>query len=715
VKRQTRRSRQSQGTPRPPPARPFLDRHWRTALVVLFVSALVWRLAYLSRLAASPLAGSLHGDERAYWDWATFLLDHGFRGTNPFYQGPLYPYVLALLRTVVGSRVFGVLVVQCLWGSAAAVLLADATKRLTRTAVGLCVGVLLAFYQMSVLFDGLVLMESLLFFLEAALVWLWVRAAEPNARLSRFVGVGLLTGVIAQCRATGALLLVPSLLLAIAERPLVPARVRTRTAAMFGAFLLTMLPTIAWNWSTAHEFIPFSYNFGYNLYVGNNPDANGGFVSIAGLKFTAPAEGVDGSAAMDGREYLQKRRGLSLSPAQSSQYWAGQAIAFAMAHPGTELALVGRKLAMTWSASETPQIESARMFQRVAGPLGLPVAGSFLVLGPLGLAGLVYAGRWKPVGTMLRVSVLLSTAALLPFFVTDRYRFHLIPALAVLAGMALETLLDRSRNQSPSRLRTPALVAAGAIAIVALSTFSRDAALDDWLESRDLGSRWLEQGRADLALAEFHRAARIENALGLDQDPSTRESRALAHFSYGVALRQAGRGGEAIPWLERAVAEDPHDAQYVRTLGDAYLVTGRGREGDSLLQNVGGLPGGDAEALLSRGYQAARAGDMAGAESLLAEATQRDANLTGAWGALIRVQVQRYEDARARQTLARAAKTSMPAHQLHAYEALVDAASGDSLGARRALEQIPAGAAERDPALAQVVAMARRLMLEASR
>ena len=71
-------------------------------LAGLFLVAVIWRLAYVSRLSATPLAGTLRADERIYWDWATFLADHGLRATNPFFLGPLYPYVLALVRMVVG-------------------------------------------------------------------------------------------------------------------------------------------------------------------------------------------------------------------------------------------------------------------------------------------------------------------------------------------------------------------------------------------------------------------------------------------------------------------------------------------------------------------------------------------------------------------------------------------------------------------------------------
>ena len=119
---------------------------WPLAAGLLFLLALVWRADFLRRLAATPLGGSLAQDAQTYWDWSGFLRAHGLLGTNPFFLGPLYPYVLAGLRALVGDSVSGVLVVQALWGSLAVVLLADAARRLTSAGIGLAVGLFMAFY-----------------------------------------------------------------------------------------------------------------------------------------------------------------------------------------------------------------------------------------------------------------------------------------------------------------------------------------------------------------------------------------------------------------------------------------------------------------------------------------------------------------------------------------------------------------------------------------
>jgi hypothetical protein len=55
--------------------------------VAIVLLALGWRLAYLERLARTPLLATLRSDEQGYWNWATFLIDHGFPGHEPVLPG----------------------------------------------------------------------------------------------------------------------------------------------------------------------------------------------------------------------------------------------------------------------------------------------------------------------------------------------------------------------------------------------------------------------------------------------------------------------------------------------------------------------------------------------------------------------------------------------------------------------------------------------------
>jgi tetratricopeptide (TPR) repeat protein len=333
-------------------------------------------------------------------------------------------------------------------------------------------------------------------------------------------------------------------------------------------------------------------------------------------------------------------------------------------------------------------------------------------VGFLGLVGLAQAGRWGAPGRALQLYVVLLAVSTMPFFVTDRYRVHLVPALALLAATAVEILLLRWKARPPQGTRSLVLSAVMASVVVALPVSGSDRGYDEWLGARGLAIRWLEQGRPDLAVREFKRAILLERSLQLDRDPDpwVAQQRAELYFNYGVALRQNRNDNEALEWLRAAAVADSTNPRYVRTLGDAYLVHGRAREGDSLLRRVSSLVGGEGEALLSEGWRAAREGRLEQAEESFQRAVSSDARLYGAWGALIRVQVQRGELTHAKETLARAAKTSMPTHLLKAHEALVEAALGDTAAAWKALEQVPQGLIEGDPTLERIVSRTRAML-----
>ena len=186
--------------------------------VLVFAVALLWRLGYLARLDASVLARSLVVDSEIYWFWAGFLREHGWWGQNPFYMGPLYPYSITLVRTLLGDSIPAVLAVQAVFGAAACALLGDTARRGTGSvAIGLTVGLWAAFYETAVFMDGLVLMESQLFVLEALLLW-WVALRPPgDRRLATLFGIGVLLGVLAAGRASSLLLL--PVALAVFARP----------------------------------------------------------------------------------------------------------------------------------------------------------------------------------------------------------------------------------------------------------------------------------------------------------------------------------------------------------------------------------------------------------------------------------------------------------------------------------------------------------------
>ena len=76
---------------------------WTCALIVLLSLGL--RLFYLSELSTSPLFAVPVVDARTYVDDARYLSEVSWAGRpTPFWQPPLYPYLLGLLFSVSGEN-----------------------------------------------------------------------------------------------------------------------------------------------------------------------------------------------------------------------------------------------------------------------------------------------------------------------------------------------------------------------------------------------------------------------------------------------------------------------------------------------------------------------------------------------------------------------------------------------------------------------------------
>ncbi|MEO6461568.1 MAG: tetratricopeptide repeat protein [Candidatus Eisenbacteria bacterium] len=690
----------------------------------IFLVALLWRLGYLARLDASVLARSLVSDSEIYWFWAGFLREHGWLGQNPFYMGPLYPYSLAFLRSILGDSVPAILLVQAIFGAASCALLGDTVRRVSGPGLGLVVGLWAAFYESAVFMDGLVLMESQLFVLEALLLWMIALRPPAERRLATVFAIGLLLGLLAAGRASS-LLLVPVTLAFFVHPAGGPApraggggrRLWGRAAALLAGVLVVAAPIALRNRALGREWIPFTYNGGLNLYIGNSPQANGTFIVVTGTQVVATGSRPEG-VGIDGREYIRLTTGRDLTPAESSGWWTDRALEWMRAHPGAALELAARRLAMMWNHVEYPQVESLDEFREVAGPLGIPWAGSFAVLGPFALVGLyVVAGRRRGgwVGAYAAAYAGAMTLAILPFFVTDRYRHHLVPAALVLAGIGLAELVAAARRREAPTLRALALAFVAALVVVNLPVPRLSDAKREWGLAADLGARSLEKNQPAAALRAFERALAIERAGRLPAvttgagDTHALE-RASLYTNYALALEQAGRADEAHGWLVRARALAPDNAQVLTALAANEMRRGNLGAADSLYKSMRGAVQGGNAGEFGQGMIAARQGRLAEAAAHFTAATRLDPTNHAAWGALVRLELQAGRAAAAESLLDVASRAGWGDDAALLHRALARAAQRDLDGARQLRARVPAAAIAADPVLRDIDTMLDRML-----
>src|SRR5436190_19036489 len=83
---------------------------------IVVLSALFVRVVYLVQVSDCPLFPRLIMDGAVYDAWASRIAGGDWIGADVFYQAPLYPYLLGVLKTFGGDGLWPIRVVQALMG-----------------------------------------------------------------------------------------------------------------------------------------------------------------------------------------------------------------------------------------------------------------------------------------------------------------------------------------------------------------------------------------------------------------------------------------------------------------------------------------------------------------------------------------------------------------------------------------------------------------------
>jgi tetratricopeptide (TPR) repeat protein len=186
----------------------------------------------------------------------------------------------------------------------------------------------------------------------------------------------------------------------------------------------------AWihNYFIAREPVMLSAHSGINMWIGNNPAATGYPKMPPGIRAT------QAGLLKDSITLAEAAAGHKLSRAEVSKYWSSQAHAYIASHFDAWLRLMATKFGNFWNAYQYDDLSIIKLL-RDEGVL--PPGLSFGIVAALGLAGLVPTLLRFPKSGWVVAAVLLHLCALMPVFVTERYRLAAVPGLIVLGVAGL--------------------------------------------------------------------------------------------------------------------------------------------------------------------------------------------------------------------------------------------------------------------------------------
>jgi Tetratricopeptide repeat len=560
----------------------------------VFSLVFVFRLFNLARLANSPFLVPSRGDMHFYDDWARQILKGDIHAWGAFYGLPGYPYLLAFLYRLFGYNPFVPGFLQAgIDAGIAAVIYALSVRVFTsdeadvprlakhtsgfRLNQGKWIGIAAALGWgcfVPAQAYAVVLMPTVWFvFAFWIIIWRIVRP-NPLASNRECLLIGLVIGLVATSVAT-ILILAPLVFAALVVR----LKVNDRSSRTFALRLTIVVTGIAagtspcWihNYIIARDPVFLSAHSGINFWIGNNADANGYPKFPPGLRA--------GQAVMlqDSITQAELAAGHPLTRAQISSYWSEKAKRYIAAHFSDWLRLLSLKLRNFWNAFQYDDLSiiSPLREETVILP-GL----YFGVVAALAVPGIVLAWSKAPKSRWITIAVLLSTAALLPVFVTERYRLVAVPGLLIFAAFGLFFFW---RTIAIPQLKT-ALVYLILLtgSTIAVAWPERDPAL--WaLDPYNSGWQALESNNLPiaekkLAIAHAYVPGNVETLFALGNLRLAQNNHDAAKSFYGevIAIDPRHKGalnnlgvvaleenqfGEAEKWLRRAEDIDPQNAK----------------------------------------------------------------------------------------------------------------------------------------------------------
>lgn len=565
----------------------------RKWLVGLALAGLVIRLVFFLEHAANPSFGVPTLDQK-YYDTVAKMLAAGedlreLHGFRPL----LYPAFLALFYKLGGA--WGVdlaIFVQHLLGIVTGLIVAELGRRVSGNRLaGFLGGALYLLAPVPLYFEGELLIEASYVFLICAGLWCHLRAAEVEGgkAVAWWLLCGAMTALAAQARA--------NILVFLAVYPLFAAWQWWRTRKGMALFPVAGLPgalamMVAWgfiNMKQSDTFHLMPNAGGVNLYLGNKRGADGMLVgqdvveSLSALsqQGEATAQG-DGPRELSGVHYQDlvevwarveyeaamraQGREPDPNPMAISKYWTDRTKAEIAADPSGWAKLLARKCwLMIWNV-EVPNNKDFAFLQMEFLILKvLPVRWVVLLMfAPAGIWAAMRFGNRDALFILLVYAAFYS-AGNVAFFVCDRYRYPVWPAMAAFAGCGLVAGWNFFKQQKQREL---AWLGGSALLLAVLS-------LGNWFNAKVpnfaqdyffRSAAWFEKGRFEEALADVNQS--------IELDPLN--SGVLHHK--GNVLFALSRLNEARAAYEAALKIVPGDSGVWNNLGATLEAMSRPQE-----------------------------------------------------------------------------------------------------------------------------------------
>ncbi len=424
-----------------PSGRPFLGPYNSPALV--FLLALAVRSVYLWQLRHSPLSLLGSTDTEIYLSQAEQIARGHWLGNEVFFQsGFLYPYFLALFRLLFGPTLLPVYVAQVVIDSISAVLLCLLAKRFFGARAGLAAGLAYGLYGPFIAGSCQLLLDLPILFPLLAGLLLYSHAKERCNP-----GLTLIAGILLGLALVSRPYLIPLLAVPVVsalkrvDNTGLTGRLRLPLIALLGMLLMLMTVTVR-NRIVGNEWVFTNAGGGFVFYLGNNPEAEGGFYLPDGL-------GIDDNPFRYAASTLtvpSRELGHDVTWSEGSSFWFNKGLSYWREAPGAAMRLLLKKGALCFNNHEMGDNYDYNYLKFKMPLLHFPWL-CFGVVAPFGVLGMVLHRRRLFELLMLYSLVFLVAASQVLILVYTRHRYVLAAMLIFFGSSAVVSLVEWWRER----------------------------------------------------------------------------------------------------------------------------------------------------------------------------------------------------------------------------------------------------------------------------
>jgi tetratricopeptide (TPR) repeat protein len=435
---------------------------WLVVAAAFVIRALVlWQLSRNYPGFLDPIV-----DSRWHYLWAKQIAAGDWLGSEVFFRAPLYPYLLGIWIKLFGDGLWPIRLMQAFIGGLTAGLTFLIGQKAFGRRVGLIAAVMSILYGTLIYYESELLIEVIAVPLGLLAIWMAMNeASRPAPRWVGWLGVGLLLGLGAISR-PNILACVPAFWWWAWGRDATGKaswgrRLRGPMLVTLGV-IIPIIPVTIRNYVVADDPVVISYQGGINLWLGNNPAADGLTMQMPEIDLDETVEWNEFVRTTDSIAVAQFGRKMTAS--EISAFWTKRAKDWMLANPGDAIRGWLKKTWYFLGGYEVSDQTDIYAYSRFSAILNVLISQPLIfvpfgLIVPFGLLGLILVWRRSEATRPLVAFFVLYAPTVILFLATARHRLPVVPILIVCAAAALWQFRTVFQLHGRKALIVPAILA----------------------------------------------------------------------------------------------------------------------------------------------------------------------------------------------------------------------------------------------------------------